>query len=85
MKRQHQRTLEAIYRRPVAGSLEWRDFKALMISLGAEVDVSAAGSREAFTLREEVRVYHRPHPHSTMDKGAVNATRIWLESMGIKP
>ena len=49
------------------------------------VDVSAPGSREAFTLREEIRVYHRPHPQSTMDKGAVNATRIWLESMGIKP
>ncbi|MBP2199247.1 type II toxin-antitoxin system HicA family toxin [Pantoea cypripedii] len=85
MKRQHKKTLEAIYRRPVTGTLEWRDFKALMIALGADVDDSAEGSRVAFTLQGQVRVYHRPHPETTMDKGAVNSTRVWLDSMGIKP
>lgn len=85
MKKQHQKTLEAIFRRPVSGTIEWRDFKALMVSLGAEIDDSAEGSREAFTLHGQVRVYHRPHPRTTMDKGAVNSTREWLDSMGIRP
>jgi len=84
MKRQHQKTLEAIYRRPVSSGIEWRDFVALMTGLGATMN-EAEGSRVRFVLNGESRVYHRPHPKSTMDKGAVNSTRIWLESMGVKP
>ncbi|EMI8354356.1 type II toxin-antitoxin system HicA family toxin [Enterobacter hormaechei] len=85
LRKQHQRTLEAIYRRPVSGTIEYKDFKALMLALGAELDESAAGSREGFTLRGEPRVFHRPHPKSTMDKGAVSEARQWLERLGIKP
>lgn len=84
MKKQHQKTLEAIFRRPVSAGIEYRDFVSLMLALGATVK-EAEGSRQRVSLRGEIRVMHRPHPRSTMDKGAVSQVREWLESMGIKP
>ena len=54
------------------------------MELGAEVS-ERAGSRIAVVLFGEVRVFHRPHPAPTTDKGAVASVRIWLESHGVKP
>ncbi|WP_231572993.1 hypothetical protein [Yersinia similis] len=43
------------------------------------------GSRIAVLLKGEKRIFHRPHPRPTTDKGAVNSIRLWLDSLGIKP
>jgi len=84
MKRKHQRTLELIFARPVSGNVRWSDIEALLRELGAELD-EREGSRVEVFLFGLVRVFHRPHPSSDTDKGAVAAIRKWLEENGVKP
>ena len=84
MKKKHQMTLKQIFARPVSGSIRWADIEALFVELGAEVS-ERAGSRIAVVLFGVVRVFHRPHPAPTTDKGAVASVRIWLEGHGVKP
>jgi hypothetical protein len=33
----------------------------------------------------EVRVFHRPHPSPSTDKGALSSIRKWLEQHGVLP
>ena len=84
MKKKHQKTLEAIYTRPVSANIQWRDIEALFSDLGAEI-TEREGSRVAVILFGEVRVFHRPHPSPSTDKGAVASVRKWLEQHGVLP
>ncbi|WP_084407863.1 type II toxin-antitoxin system HicA family toxin [Fulvimarina manganoxydans] len=84
MRKRHQRTLEAIFARPVSGTVRWSDIEALFVELGAVVE-ERAGSRIGVRLFGEVRVFHRPHPRPETDKGAIVSVRQWLESQGVKP
>lgn len=84
MKRKHQKTLELIFARPVSGNINWRDLEALFMELGADVS-EREGSRIGVRLFGEIRVFHRPHPAPSMDKGAVASVREWLSVNGVKP
>jgi hypothetical protein len=84
MKRKHQKTLDAIYARPVSANIQWRDIEALFVELGAEIS-EREGSRIAVVLFNEVRVFHRPHPSPDTDKGAVASIRKWFEQHGVAP
>ncbi|WP_337244977.1 type II toxin-antitoxin system HicA family toxin [Luteimonas sp. gir] len=84
MKAKHAKTLAAIYHRPVLGTIRWADVEALLVALGAERE-EREGSRVAFIWREQVFVFHRPHPRPVTDKGAVASIRRILESNGVKP
>jgi hypothetical protein len=84
MKRNSQRTLEAVFAHPTSGNVRWSDIEALFKELGAEVS-EREGSRVAVILFNEVRVFHRPHPSPTTDKGAVASIRKWLEQHGVLP
>jgi hypothetical protein len=84
MKRKHQKTLDAIYARPVSANIQWRDIEALFVELGAEIS-EREGSRLAVVLFDEVRVFHRPHPSPDTDKGAVASIRKWFEQHGVAP
>ncbi len=84
MKRRHHRTLELIYARPTSANVQWRDIEMLFVELGAEIS-EREGSRIAVVLFGEVRVFHRPHPSPSTDKGAVASVRKWLEQHGIEP
>lgn len=84
MKRKHQKSLDAVYARPVSANIQWRDIEALFIELGAEIR-EREGSRIAVVLFDEVRVFHRPHPSPDTDKGAVASIRKWLEQHGVAP
>lgn len=84
MKRRHQRTLELLFSRPVSGNLRWADVESLFLELGAEVS-EREGSRVLVRLFGERRVFHRPHPEPTTDKGAVESIRKWLDDHGVKP
>lgn len=79
MKKKHQKTLELIFKRPVSGNIHWSDIESLFVALGAGVS-ERAGSRVAVVLFGEVRIFHRPHPSPSTDKGAVASIRKWLES-----
>lgn len=84
VKRKHQKTLELIFARPVSGNISWRDIEALFVELGADVS-EREGSRIGVRLFGEIRVFHRPHPSPSTDKGAVAAVREWLSVNGVKP
>ena len=84
MKRKHQKTVELIFARPVSAIIRWKDIEALFVELGAEI-LQREGSRVLVRLFDERRVFHRPHPAPTTDKGAVEAIRKWLEENGARP
>ena len=84
MKRKHAKTLELIYSRPVSGNVRWSDIEAVFTELGGQVD-EREGSRVLVRLFNDRRVFHRPHPEPTTDKGAVESIRKWLEENGVKP
>lgn len=84
MKRKCQKTLEAIFTHPVSANIHWRDVEALFVELGGEVS-EREGSRIGVVLFGEVRVFHRPHPAPTTDKGAAVSIRKWLEQHGVRP
>ena len=84
MKRNHRRTLVALFAHPTSANIAWKDIEALFKGLGAEV-TEREGSRVAVFLFSEVRVFHRPHPSPRTDKGAVSSVRRWLEQHGVVP
>jgi hypothetical protein len=84
MKRRHRKTLEALFLHPVSASIPWRDIEALFLELGATIS-EREGSRVCVVLWGEVRVFHRPHPSPTTDKGAIASVRDWLKSHGVHP
>ena len=84
MRRKHQRTLELIFAHPTSANVPWKDVEALFRELGAKVS-EREGSRVAVVLFGEVRVFHRPHPSPSTDKGAVASVRKWLEQHGVLP
>lgn len=83
MKRKHQRTLELIFSRPASGNVRWSDIEALFKELGGLLS-EREGSRLLVHLFNERRVFHRPHPEPTTDKGAIEAIRKWLEANGVR-
>lgn len=84
MKRKHQKTLELIYSHPVSANVRWSDIEAFFIELGAKIE-EREGSRVLVRLFDERRVFHRPHPQPTTDKGALVSIREWLLQNGVKP
>ena len=84
MKAKHAKVLELVFARPVSGNVRWKDVEALLLDLGAELS-EKEGSRVGVRLFGDRRVFHRPHPAPTMDKGAVVSLRDWLEANGVQP
>ena len=84
MTRNHPKTPELIFSRPASGNVRWSDIEALFIELGGQVS-EREGSRVLVRLFNDRRVFHRPHPEPTTDKGAVASIRKWLEENGVKP
>ncbi|NVK30243.1 MAG: type II toxin-antitoxin system HicA family toxin [Gammaproteobacteria bacterium] len=84
MNKRHLRTLESIFRRPPNGNIKWRDIEALLTALGGQIS-EREGSRVEVYLFDQVRIFHRPHPRPTTDKGAVASVREWLRDNGVTP
>ncbi len=82
VRHKDRKTLEQIFARPVSGNIRWADIESVFKSLGAEIS-EAEGSRVRVFLFDEIRVFHRPHPRPTTDKGALQSIRKWLEEHNI--
>ncbi|MFY9261329.1 MAG: type II toxin-antitoxin system HicA family toxin [Gallionella sp.] len=85
MKRKHIKTLALLFHRPVSANVKHDEVIALLIELGAQIEISREGSRVGVVMFGEVRVLHKPHPSPSMDKGAVASVRDWLEQHGVTP
>ena len=84
MKRKYCKTLELIFFQPVSANIKWRDIESLLLELGAEI-TEREGSRIGVKLFGDRRVFHRPHPSPSTDKGAVVSIRNWLKNNGVQP
>jgi hypothetical protein len=84
MNQKNHRILQKLFVQPVLANIKWADIDVLFKSIGA-VLTERVGSRVAVVLRSEVSVFHRPHPSSKTEKGAVAAVRKWLDQNGVRP
>jgi hypothetical protein len=84
MKKKHEKTLEAIFKRPTQAGISWKDLEAMLIALGASIS-EGRGSRVRIELNGEDAVFHRPHPVKETDKGAIASMRRFLENAGVRP
>ncbi|EFL92025.1 HicA-like addiction module [Candidatus Regiella insecticola LSR1] len=66
-------------RKPPPSNIKWADIESLIVALGGEVKQSS-GSRVRFLLNGSIARFHRPHPSSDTDKGALVSLREWLEA-----
>lgn len=84
MKSRCKKVLQAIFRKPTAGSVAFADIEALILALGGEVH-EREGSRVKIVLRGEFWRCHRPHPGKEAKKYQVEEARELLQRVGIKP
>ena len=83
MNTKQQKIYCAIFKNPVQSNIEWQEIENLLKSLGASIS-EGNGSRVRIELNGERAVFHRPHPESVTDKGAVKSMRRFLENAGGK-
>ena len=84
MEPKHRRTLSAIFEEPVRSNIPWREIEAMLEAAGAEI-TEGNGSRVRIALNGVRAVFHRPHPQTETDKGAVKSTRRFLTEAGLTP
>ena len=84
MNSRHRRTLEAVFRDPVSGTLAWTDVEGLLLAAGART-VEGRGSRVRFEKGGEVETFHRPHPAKEAKRYQVRAARAFLVRIGVEP
>jgi hypothetical protein len=76
-------TYRLLFENPIRSDISWQDIENLFIALGAVVS-EGRGSRVRVELNGLRAEFHRPHPATTTDKGAVRAVREFLERAGTK-
>ena len=84
MNNRHRKTLEAVFRDPVSGSMIWSDIEALLVACGCEI-IEGSGSRVRCVKDGVVTSFHRPHPAKDAKRYQVRDAREFLVRIGIKP
>jgi hypothetical protein len=83
MNNRHRKTLAAVFRDPVSGSIEWNDVESLLLACGCRV-IEGSGSRVRFEKEGVLGNFHRPHPAKETKKYQVKIVRAFLIELGIK-
>lgn len=84
MNSKQKKTLEAVFRTPVSGTVAWDDIESLLLAAGARA-IEGRGSRVRFECKGEVESFHRPHPEKEAKRYQVTAAREFLKRIGIEP
>ncbi|HOU12278.1 MAG TPA: type II toxin-antitoxin system HicA family toxin [Anaerolineae bacterium] len=84
LKSSQRRTLQAVFDNPVRANILWRDVESLLLACGAEIS-EGRGSRVRVVLNGVKAIFHRPHPHKEINKGAVVSIRRFLTEAGVTP
>jgi len=84
MNNRHRKTLQAVFRDPVANSIAWDDIEALLIACGCRV-LEGRGSRVRFEKDGVIGYFHRPHPAKHAKRYQVQDAREYLSRIGIGP
>lgn len=84
MNGKQRKTLVAIFRDPVSGTMEWVAIESLLVAVGCRI-IEGSGSRVRFEKDGEVESFHRPHPAKEAKRYQVRAARAFLIRLGIEP
>ena len=84
MNSKQRKTLEAIFKDPVRGTIEWAAVESLLIAVGCQV-VEGNGSRVRFVFNGHIASFHRPHPAKEARRYQVRDVREFLSQIGVKP
>jgi hypothetical protein len=84
MNSKHRKTLAAVFREPVQGSISWLAIESLLVAAGCRV-IEGSGSRVRFEKDGRVASFHRPHPAKEAKKYQVRDARDYLILIGVKP
>jgi hypothetical protein len=83
-EQQQRKILEAIFREPVSGSIEWSAVESLLVAVGCEI-IEGNGSRVRFVFEGHIASFHRPHPAKEAKRYQVRDAREFLSQIGVKP
>ena len=84
MNGKQKKTLAAIFKDPVSGTIDWADIENLLIAIGCKV-IEGSGSRVRFSYEDHVTSFHRPHPAKEAKKYQVRDAREFLTQIGVTP
>ena len=84
MNSKHKKTLAAVFKSPISGTIAWADIESLLIAAGAEV-IEGSGSRVRFVCGDEAEFFHRPHPDKEAKRYQVRAASDFLIRIGVTP
>src|SRR5690606_15827690 len=80
----HRKTLRAVFRDPVSGTIEWSAIEWLLLAVRGNL-IEGSGARVRFQKDNELETFHRPHPAKEAKKYQVRAARAFLIRLGIEP
>ena len=84
MNSKHTKTLSAIFKTPVSGTLEWAAIEGLLLAIGCDV-IEGSGSRVWFVRENIVASFHRPYPAKEAKRYQVRDARDYLIALGVTP
>jgi hypothetical protein len=84
MNSKHRRTLAAVFREPVSGSIDWTAIESLLLAIGCSA-VEGSGPRVKFMKDGVVASFHRPHPEKEAKRYQVRDAREFLDKLGVRP
>lgn len=84
MNSKQRKTLAAIFKDPVSGSVAWADVESLLLAAGCEA-TEGNGSRVRFAFGDHIASFHRPHPAKEAKRYQVRDSREFLIQIGVKP
>jgi hypothetical protein len=82
MNNRRRKTLEAVFRDPVSGSIAWADIEALFVGCGCRI-IEGSGSRVRFEKDGVFGSFHRPHPAKETKKYQIRIVRDFLIELRI--
>ena len=84
MNSKQRKTLEAVFRDPISGTIEWSSIESLLLAVGCQI-IEGSGSRVRFVRDGHIASFHRPHPAKEAKRYQVRDAREFLLLIGVKP
>lgn len=82
MNSKHAKTLQAVFAKPTATTLEWARIESLLVGVGCQ-RLEGSGSRVKFVHGTTIASFHRPHPAKEAKAYQVDDVRAFLTMIGV--